>query len=787
MDPALLLAAAAVMGSAAPAAPLPVAVLVVALVYLLRTRTRCLVLLASCALVILGAVRAHQAARGYESRRVAAWHAIGSPARCAGSATVRVSPTVRNDTVVYTADFAQLDCEGRWLPRARVRLYGGPPGLRRGDRVAVVAQLGPTRLFRNAELPDPTYRAARRGVVLSGSALAVNLEARGWGARAWIDVARAHARERIRASFVPAAIPMARALVLGEDDLAEDEARAFRESGLAHMLAVSGTHLVFAVLGLVAALRYVLVRIPALASTVDVGRATAAAGVVLALLYADFAGGSGSAWRAAWMLAAGLGARALGHRPDGTRALALSLAAGWCWDPLVAFDVSFLLSAAATSGLIALGRPWARQVAGWRSRPLRYVAQSLIATTASMVPCTPFLALLAPSITLAGLLANVVAAPFGEAIALPLCLAHVLLGPLPAVERGAAAVASGALLVVRQVALTSAAARWLAVPVPLPGAWHWVVLGVAVGGAWSGRRSLSWVGVGAVALIGVELFVRHAAMPRDRLRVTMVDVGQGDCTWVDLPDGRLMVVDGGGFVGSPVDPGQRVGLALLRARRRERVDIAVLTHPHPDHFLGLATLLRQVEVGELWDTGQGEAEGAGPVYAAMLADLRRRGVPIRRPAELCGQVHPVGPATIRVLDPCPTFRPGANANDNSLVLRIALGQRAVLLAGDAESEQELRLVARHGAELRADLLKVGHHGSRTSSSPAWLGAIRPRWATISSGARNRHGHPHFEALQRLAAVSAVRLRLDVVGSVTWETDGSWMGIRVFDGRVRPPR
>ena len=787
IDPALLLAGAALVGSGGAAAPGAAAALGAALLALLWPRVRYGLLVAAGLLSILATWRAQSAVGAYENRRVAAWHAIESPARCAGAGVVHSRPIVRDGTVVYTADFAELDCEARTLHDARVRLYGGPRRLRRGDRVAVVAQLGPTRLFRNAELPDPTLNAARRGVLLSGSALAVDLEAHGRGLRAWIDGVRSHTRDRIRATFSPAVVPMARALVLGEDDLAEDEAQAFRDSGLSHMLAVSGTHLVFAVLGLVAALRYVLVRIPPLAERFEVGRAAAAFGAVLALVYADFAGGSGSAWRAAWMLAVGLGSRALGRHPDGVRALAVSLLVGWALDPLVAFDVSFLLSAAATSGLLVLGRPWAGRVAGWRSRPLRYVAQSLIATVASMVPCAPFLALLTPSLTLAGLVANVVAAPFGEAIALPLCLGHVLLGPLPSVEQGTALVASGALLVVRQVALASAATKWFSLPVPLPGAWHWVILGVALVGASLGRRPKSiWLAAGAMALVAIELASRWAGSPRGVLRVTMVDVGQGDSTWVDLPDGRLMIVDGGGFVGSPVDPGRSVLLPLLRARRRRQVDIAVLSHPHPDHFTGLASMLGRVEVGELWDTGQGEVENAGPVYASMIADLRRRHVPILRPADLCGTERRAEGARIQVLGPCPDFTPRINANDNSLVVRIEIGQRAVLLAGDAELAEEQRLVARHAGHLRADLLKAGHHGSRTSSSLPWLREIEPRWATISSGVRNRHGHPHLVALQRLEAAGTTRLRLDVVGSVTWQTDGEAMSLRTF-GRAPLPR
>ena len=768
----LLASLAALLGSAAVGAPLPALLLVGVFLAFHRRKLRAGFVLVG--IVLLQLARGAWAVERFEQRRVVARDALGEPTRCAGLGVVLTSPIVRQGVTVFTADFARLDCDGRLLQKTRVRLYGGPPQLRRGDRVHVVAQLAPVRLFRNAELANPALRAARRGVVLSGSTLAVELERTGVGIGSWIDTARAHARHRIVATFAPRAIPMARALVLGEDDLDEEEAEAFRRSGLAHMLAVSGTHLVFAVLGLVAVLRFVLVRVSSLGAATDVGRLAAAIGAVLALLYADFAGGSGSAWRAAFMLAVGLSVRALGRRPDATRALACSLLVANAFDPLVAFDVSLLLSAAATSGLILLGQPWARRIRHW-PRAARWLAQGLIATTTSMLPCAPLLALFAPSITFAGLLANIVAAPFGETIALPICLLHGLLAPLPAVERGAALVASGALLVVREIAYVSASQQWLALPVPPPTSWHWLMVGVAGLGLWKHPRNwVVWTILGVAALIAVDRGARCAGAPTGKLRVTVADVGQGDTTLVDLPDGSLMLVDGGGFVGSPVDPGRAVLLPLLRARRRRRIDIAVLTHPHPDHLIGLATVLEQVEVGQFWDSGVQESPESG-LHGRLLASLRARGVPIRRPPELCHAVERFGEAEIRILGPCPRWDPQRSTNDNSLVLRVRLGNRAVLLAGDAERIEEQHILARHH-RMRADLLKVGHHGSRTSSTPQWLRAIQPRWATISSGVRNRHGHPHTEVLQRLVHLGIQPLRVDRLGSITWETDGEAMTI-----------
>ena len=783
VDNVLVFAAALLVGQLLGTHPLPASAAALSIAWMLRRALGARGLVVAALALGIGAVSARAALHQFEARRVSARDAIGVPVRCAAEIAIAESPTFGGGSAISIVTAAELDCEGRILTGPfRMRLYGGPDGLGRGDRLDVVAQVAPVRLFRNLEIGDPTPAAARRGAVISGTVLSAAVVARGHGLGNFIDRARAHCRRRILATFSPAAAPLARALVLGESDLDADDDAAFKKSGLSHLLAVSGTHLVFAVLSLVRALTFLLVRIEAIAARLDAARISAGAGALLALAYADFAGGSGSAWRAAWMLSAGLGVRALGRHPSTLRSIAISLLVGAALDPLAAFDLSFLLSIAATLGLIVIGQPLARRCERVSLRPLRWFLSSMAATVASMVPCAPLLALLSDDLGLAGLLANLVAGPLGEVVALPLCLTHPLTAPVPPLEHGVALVASGALLVVRSVARGSAAAS-LSLPVPDPSAWQLALLAVAAVSALiapRGRvlRALRVFAL-AAALCIVELALRRVGRPVDRLRFTALDVEQGDSSLIDLPDGRLMLVDAGGFVGSPVDPGRSVVKPMLRARRRQRIDIAVLSHPHPDHFGGLASALRGVEVGEFWDTGQGEAEGAGPAYAALLGELRTRGVPILRLAELCGRPRSHGGATIEVLGPCPRFVPRRDANDNSLVIRIGFGSRALLLTGDAEHAAEAELLRAHGSGLRADLLKVGHHGSRTSSTPEFIAAVAPALATISCGVRNRFGHPRQETLDTLGRSGVLALRLDRRGSVVWQSDGRAMAVWSF--------
>lgn len=237
---------------------------------------------------------------------------------------------------------------------------------------------------------------------------------------------------------------------------------------------------------------------------------------------------------------------------------------------------------------------------------------------------------------------------------------------------------------------------------------------------------------------------------------------------IESPAGRVAVVDGGGRPDTDErdgdDPGARVVVPFLRQRGISVVDLLVPTHPDDDHAQGLIAVAERLRVRAALDGGWG---GGGAVYARLRRRLQSRGVPVLRARR--GQVLDLGGgARLEVLHPASHSL--GSANENSVVLRLVYGRARLLLTGDAGAEAEADLLA-SGQELSADLLKIGHHGSRGASTEAFLRRVAPALAVISCGRNNAFGHPHPDTLRRLIRRGVRVFRTDRDGALVVETDG----------------
>ncbi len=536
-------------------------------------------------------------------------------------------------------------------------------------------------------------------------------------------------------------VELARTLLLGDRSaLDEDWQRALRRAGLQHLLAVSGLHV-----GIVAWMllsvagrwwrlpRYLL----------------AALGVVA---YLALVGPRPSVLRAVLMGLWALLARVAMRPPAARNSLALAAAVLVAVQPTLINDLGFRLSFLATLGILFLGPRLAKR---WVLLP-GPLAEGLAASTAAQLTTWWLTVPLAGGIAGAAWLLNLLAVPW-LAVFLGLAVVWLLLAAcgLPGAETLAAGLDMLSVPLDWLAALPAASSlRWNLPPVPWLGAFLGLFLAVFLLSPAMLRRGL---GLGALLLLTVPP-VQRPIVPT----VTMLDVGQGDALL--LRDGqRVILVDGGGWRRG--DIAARVLLPALAAAGVSRLDAVVLTHPDSDHCHGLRDLIHYLVVKEVW---MSPGWLRSPCAAGLASVGRSRWRPLWR-----GDRLRVGRWRLRVLHPPPGQR-GGKANDRSLVLLAEVHGRRLLLTGDIEAATEARLLRQSREELRADLLKVAHHGSKSSTSASFLKAVSPRLALISAGRGNRFGHPSSTVLKRLAGRGIRHWSTSSSGALTvhFRADGS---------------
>lgn len=255
------------------------------------------------------------------------------------------------------------------------------------------------------------------------------------------------------------------------------------------------------------------------------------------------------------------------------------------------------------------------------------------------------------------------------------------------------------------------------------------------------------------------------------LKVHFLDVGQADSVLLQFPDGWNMLVDAGNN-----DDGPAV-VSYLKSKGISRIDYLVATHPHEDHIGGMDTVIWSFNIGQVY---MPRATTTTKTFEDVLLALKEKGLKIST-AKAGVTVLDQGSLKVNFVAPC-----GSNyedLNNWSAVTRIQYGSTAFLLAGDAEAQSEEEMLA-SGANLKANVLKVGHHGSSSSTTPAFLKAVAPKYAVISVGAGNDYGHPHKETLAKLAKAGVRVYRTDRDGTVVFSSDGKNITVKKLRSTMR---
>lgn len=726
-------------GGWAPPAALPLAIVAAAVV---RRRVAATVAVAA---VVLGTAAGDVRREAIDSGRLPA--RIGAVVRGEVTLLERLRARASGERVAAVA------WRGGWADGQRllleVRGGGGSPAP--GARLLVAARVRPLAAF------DTIQR--RRGA--AGALEAVDWRATGdrrGGVSGVLDAVRGRAEAGLEAGLPAREAALLRGMVLGQDDAIAPAVREdFRASGLAHLLAVSGTNVMLLATLVLAA--FALTTVPL--------RWRLATALALVALYVPLAGAGASIQRAGIMGAAGLVAALAGRPSSRWYALGLAAAGTLLLNPYAAAEPGWQLSFAAVAGLLALAPRLSEALEARRvPRPLAEAAAMTIAAT---VATAPLLAVHFDRVSLVSLPANLVAAP----VVAPIMWLGMLAGAAGQVAAAAALplnlLNAGLVSFLGWLAHAAASAPLADVRAPLPA----VACVYALAGlAYALRHRLprppavaraprAWAGAGAAAALAALAFAAGGgpAPPRPgETVVSFLDVGQGDATLVQR-DGASLLVDTG-------PPGGPV-VERLRAARVQRLDVLLITHAQADHEGAAPEVIARFRPRLVLNGGAGWRTRVQAV------------VPRSAHVPVAGQSLRLGPMHLRFLWPPRALMeapPEGDANDRAVVAHLRVGDFDLLLPADAESPVTGRLRLP-----RVEALKVAHHGSEDPGLPALLQRIRPAVAAIEVGRGNRYGHPRPQTLAALRPVPRVfrtdrdgTIRLRVRGGrMTFERDGGW--------------
>lgn len=690
-------------------------------------------------------------------------------------------------TGVLTADAAlspagvrlELDVDGA---RVRATVSGAMAASMythwtRGRRVTGPVRFRVPDLTRNPGSPSATWQVVTRpfdliGSVKSGAMLSVSPASQGEELAARL---RAHVRSTAQtwlAPRSPSTQAVVTAILIGDRaGLDDDVTQRLQAAGTFHVIAISGGNV-----AMLTALCFVVLRLLTRSLVLPVILTT-----IVVMSYGAVVGGEPSVTRAVIAAVIYLLLRLTGLQPQPLNLLAIVAVVCVVRDPMTVIDVGAWLSFGATFGLIVV---LPRLLESVRLPLWSWLRAAVLATVAAELLIMPVTAGVFAQVGIAGVVLNLVAIPAMAAVqfaGITLCI-WTLVTDVGA--SGLAFVAHIATVVLLGSAALVDFAPWLSWRVPPSAGWwtaaYYVVLGAALvltASRW--QRRLAAVAAALLTVIVSAPFVSMARPPAGWMRVSMLDVGQGDAILVQLPQGRALLVDTGGTPGGTYDVGGRVVTPAVWALGERRLAYLALSHGDLDHVGGAQKVVDDLSPQEIWE---GIPVERSTELQALRMQAHSRQIVWRRLLE--GHEFELGGVQILVRHPQPPdWQRVRVRNDDSLVLEVRYGDVSFLLTGDAggEFESSPGVTSPYRAPSRIRVLKVAHHGSRTSSAATFLDDYAPRIALVSTAAGNMFGHPAPQVVARLNERDVHLYRTDRHGAVMVETDGREVRVRAIAG------
>ncbi len=683
----------------------------------------------------------------------------------------------------------------------RVRISSEEILLLSGDRVRLRACLRPLRIGQNpGDRPMINLNKAQ-GIIATGYVREKQIAVLGKAPFLQSYIHQLRIRYRIMAEKIIAdsnASALLRALALGDRTNLSDEVNDdFNRSGLAHILSVSGLHIAIVAAGFYRFLCWLTARFWVLIVYFPAKVWASALAIPVTWAYVLITGSEIPAVRSGIMISFIFLARLLRRDPDAPTAVGAALMAVLAYDPAAWHSISFRLSFSAVAGLmiltphlrnlIPIARPSQTRsgIGGWLKKRREALLVVIAGSMAASLATGPLVAATFQRTSLIAVISNVIALPVASALTVIAAssAAIFMLYSTAAIPLIALAKYFSQALLFFSHWFSSLPYSSLLVPSPsllFFVAWYCVLFALIIRNPFP--RFAKRIGlISSAILVLLSIYRWVGPLFRRSLIVTFLSVGQGDASIVQFPGGKNLLIDGGGDVAGKFDTGSRIVVPALLEMGISKLDAIVLSHPHPDHILGLGSVIDLVPVKEIW-IARGTKDDS--LLDQLLEKAQNKQIPIRQfqAGQIVSDFSPVHieiihPLANKKIDPQEeTFE----ANDYSLVLRIKLKEVSFLFTGDIESLAEKKIIARH-SPFRANVLKAPHHGSNTSSTYEFIYKVRPQHVVFSVGQNNRYQFPRPTVMNRYSALGAALHRTDSHGAVTFTTNGNELEVSHYVG------